>query len=147
MCIKYLVVVLDTLFFKHSVWSHENHRKRWRQRTEQCKKMVLEEDDLDVVLNLGLDDAAWLGIAEGSATDLSSDIDNDSEGSLQPYNMSNNESKLERCKLPSQLKECATNLQKSNDPDALRALESTRDLCEKWGCRNISFSATRFASK
>ena len=109
--------------------------------------MALEEDDPDAVVNLGQDDAAWLGEAEGSAADSSSDIGSDTEGSLQPYDMSDDESELERRKLPSQLRECAANLQKSDDPEAVGALESTIDLCNDWGSRNIYLSTIRSASK
>lgn len=103
--------------------------------------MALEEDDPDAVVNLGQDDATWLEDAEGSAADSSSDIDSDNEGSLQPYDMSDDESELERRKLPSQLRECAANLRKTDDFDAVRALQSCIYLCNTWGSWNIYLSA------
>lgn len=145
MCIKYLVVLL---LFRDGVWPDADHRERQRQRREQREKMALEEDDPDAVVNLGQDDdAAWLGEAEGSADDLSCDMDSDTEGSLQPYDMSDDESELEKRKLPSQLRECAANLRKSDDPEVVRALESTMHSCNKWGSRNIYLSAIRSASE
>lgn len=96
-------------------------------RRQRREKMALEEDDPDAVVNLGQVDAAWLEEAEGEATDSSSDLDSDTDGSLQPYDMSDGESELERRKLPLQLRECAANLRKSDDPDAVRALECTND--------------------
>ncbi|KAG0631011.1 hypothetical protein M758_1G220500 [Ceratodon purpureus] len=94
------------------------HRERRRQRRERREKMALEEDDPDAVVNLGQVDS-WLAEAEGSAADSSSDIDSDTEGSLQPYDMSDDESELEKRKLPSQLRECAASLRKPDDPDAV----------------------------
>ncbi|XP_024364658.1 uncharacterized protein [Physcomitrium patens] len=101
--------------FNHDADRHERQMLR-RQRRE---KMALEEDDPDAVVNLGQVDAAWLEEAEGEATDSSSDLDSDTDGSLQPYDMSDGESELERRKLPLQLRECAANLRKSDDPDAV----------------------------
>lgn len=102
--------------------SDTGHHERRRQRRERREKMASEEDDPDAVVNLGQDDVTWLEEGEGSAGDSSSDIDSDTEGSLQPYDMSDDESELERLKLPSQLRECAANLRKSDDPYAVRAL-------------------------
>lgn len=138
MCIKLVAVPLYEPLFRDGVCSDTDHRERRRQRRERREKIALEEDDPDAVVNLGQDYAAWLAEAEGSAADSSSDIDSDTEGSLQPYDMSDDESELEKRKLPSQLRECAANLRKSDDPDAVRALEFTVYLCRKWRPRNIS---------
>ena len=124
------LAVLSKLLLRDGVCSDTDHRERRRQRKERREKMALEEDDPDAVVNLGQDDATWFGEAEGSAADSSSDIDSETEGSLQPYDMSDDESELEKRKLPSQLRECAANLRKADDPDAVRALEYTSDLCK-----------------
>ncbi|KAG0595135.1 hypothetical protein M758_UG142600 [Ceratodon purpureus] len=74
---------------------------------------------------------SWLEEAEGSAADSSSDIDSDTEGSLQPYDMPDDESELEKRKIPSQLRKCAASLPKPDDPDAVeKSLEVAEQLIQ-----------------
>ena len=112
---SYTVLRLDT----------EQHEKR-RRRRDRREKLALEEDDPDEVVNLREESSSWLADEEeeGSAAADSDTDDDDSEGSLQPYDMSDDESELEQRKLPSQLRECAANLRKSDDPDAVSALKT-----------------------
>ena len=147
MCIKHVAVLLHKLLLRDGVCSDTDHHEKRRQRRERREKLALEEDDPDAVVSLGQDDAVWLGEAERSAADSSSDIDSDTEGSLQPYDMSDDDSELEKRKLPSQLRQCAANLRKPDDPDAVRALECTVHFCRKWRPRNIYSFAIRSVIK
>lgn len=104
----------------HDIISDPEKREIRHQRRERREKLALEEDDPDAVVNLGEDNSGWLEEDERSDEDLSSD--SASEGSLQPYDMSDDESELEKRKLPSQLRDCISNLQKPDDSDAVCVL-------------------------
>ncbi|XP_024544789.1 telomere length regulation protein TEL2 homolog [Selaginella moellendorffii] len=79
-------------------------------------KTTVEVDDPDAVVDL-----ANLGGNEES--------DSESEASLKPYDMSDDEADLDKAKFPSQLSSCAASLRKGDDPDAI---ERALDVCENF---------------
>ncbi|EFJ14960.1 hypothetical protein SELMODRAFT_445763 [Selaginella moellendorffii] len=85
-------------------------------------KTTVEVDDPDAVVDL-----ANLGGNEES--------DSESEASLKPYDMSDDEADLDKAKFPSQLSSCAASLRKGDDPDALiynLQIERALDVCENF---------------
>jgi len=100
----------------------DKHERR-RQIRERRERMALEEDDPDAVVNLGEDsfnNSAWLDEHGGDGT--GSDSGSEEGSPLRPYDMSDDDSELERRKLPLHLSDCITSLRKGDDPNAVCGL-------------------------
>ncbi|KAJ7516652.1 hypothetical protein O6H91_22G066200 [Diphasiastrum complanatum] len=95
------------------------------RRKERKERLALEEDDPDAIVNL-----AAITYNSGSDEDSEDSMEtyNESESSLQPYDMSDDDADLERAKFPSQLSQCAADLRKGDNPDAV---EKALDVIEK----------------
>lgn len=81
-------------------------------------KRVLEPYDPDEVIDLRT--------YRVSDDDESLSSDSKSECSLEPYDLSDDESDLHRDKLPMQLRDCAANLRKGDDPDLVSPLNQQK---------------------
>eukprot|EP01018_Ginkgo_biloba_P023895 Gb_35463 [translate_table: standard] len=95
-------------------------------RRQRRKTLELKVDDPDEVI-----DPATLNAEDWSDEDDDESIQSEilSESSLQPYDMSDDDSDLKREKFPSQLGDCMAALRKTDDPDAVeRALDVTEKL-------------------
>ncbi|CAM6043737.1 unnamed protein product [Sphagnum compactum] len=107
----------------------DKHERR-RQIRERRERMALEEDDPDAVVNLGEDsfnNSAWLDEHGGDGTE--SDSGSEEGSPLRPYDMSDDDSELERRKLPLHLSDCITSLRKGDDPNAVEnALQVAEQL-------------------
>ncbi|KAH9324964.1 hypothetical protein KI387_005142, partial [Taxus chinensis] len=85
----------------------------------------LKADDPDEVIDLAtLNGQDWPDEDDNESVES----ENQSESSLQPYDMSDDDSDLKREKIPSQLGECVASLRKTDDPDAV---EGALEVIEK----------------
>eukprot|EP00249_Psilotum_nudum_P015616 c25430_g1_i1 orf=372-3560(-) len=95
---------------------------RKKEEKARKKRLAMEAYDPDEVIDLET------YITERHL-DEETGTDSESETSLQPYDLSDDESDLERGKIPVQLSDCAANLRKRDEPDKVeRALEVLEKL-------------------
>lgn len=104
--------------------AREPNKMRGRQSGNERQKAVdVQEDDPDAVVNYAGDD-----IENWRDDDVAGSSDAESESSLQPYDMLDDEGDLERGNYPVQLMECAMNLRKGDNADAVSVLTWSKEL-------------------
>ncbi|XP_059066178.1 uncharacterized protein LOC131857531 [Cryptomeria japonica] len=94
-------------------------------KSNRRKSNELKVDDPDEVIDLAtLNRQDWTDEDDNESVES----ENQSESSLQPYDMSDDESDLKRETLPSHLSECVASLRKTDNPDAV---EGALEVIEK----------------